>query len=385
MNRKKRLVLGLSALAVMVSAGFGFGFTERDGETAAKNDVQLASAAGLTEEKACASAETYGELKKALFEDALKVRSSDPDNLDTLARHSVVRMEKPVVKSRDEDLGATFCSGTFILELPPGAERYFDGQRRLVADVNYSARPAADGSGLVYQVDGAETIMAKLADFNMLGQGYAPPQQREVQFAEATAQPQAQALGMGGPEEPVPPQEARRAAAIDQAVAAAKAERTRATAREAETASEARKARAERAREQLQARAERSERAKKAERTQRAERKREPKRAQRTELARRTEARPARASARPSFNCRYAKTRSEKMVCSSGALAAHDRRMSAMFYSALSDADPRTRRELQRTRDRFLAYRDRCRSEDCVADTYQGRMREIADIMAATE
>jgi hypothetical protein len=241
--------------------------------------------------------------------------------------------------------------------------------------------------------------MAKLADFNMLGQGYVPPQERQVQFAEAAPQPEVESLGMGGPEEPVPAEEARRAAAIDQAVAAAKAERNRSKAREAEVASEARKARAERAKEQRlaqeqraerakkqrQARAEQTERAKKSERSQRAERKRESNRAQRTELARRTEARPARPNSRPSFNCRYAKTRSEKMVCSSGALAAHDRRMSAMFYSALSDADPRTRRELRRTRDRFLAYRDRCRSEDCVAETYEGRMREIEDIMTATE
>jgi hypothetical protein len=93
----------------------------------------------------------------------------------------------------------------------------------------------------------------------------------------------------------------------------------------------------------------------------------------------------ASASARPSFNCRYARTRGEKMVCGSGSLAARDRAMSSLFYSALADADPRTRRELRRTRDRFLSYRDRCASEACVADAYQGRMQEIRDLMEGAE
>jgi hypothetical protein len=36
---------------------------------------------------------------------------------------------------------------------------------------------------------------------------------------------------------------------------------------------------------------------------------------------------------------------------------------------------------LTRTRDSFLIYRDRCTSNDCIAETYRGRMREIRDIM----
>jgi uncharacterized protein len=70
------------------------------------------------------------------------------------------------------------------------------------------------------------------------------------------------------------------------------------------------------------------------------------------------------------------------MVCGSNRLAAKDRAMSSLFYSALADADRRTRSELRRTRDRFLAYRERCGSEACVAEAYDGRMDEIRDIMA---
>ncbi len=35
---------------------------------------------------------------------------------------------------------------------------------------------------------------------------------------------------------------------------------------------------------------------------------------------------------------------------------------------------------LRETRDRFLAYRERCRSEACIAEAYEGRIREIEDI-----
>ena len=73
------------------------------------------------------------------------------------------------------------------------------------------------------------------------------------------------------------------------------------------------------------------------------------------------------------------------MVCSSGRLAALDRTMSSQFYSAMADGDGRRRAQLRRSRDRFLAFRERCRSEACVAGAYQDRMREIRDIVAETE
>jgi len=87
------------------------------------------------------------------------------------------------------------------------------------------------------------------------------------------------------------------------------------------------------------------------------------------------------AQASPSFNCRNARTRGEVAVCGDAGLANLDRRMAAQFGSALSDADPEQRANLIRTRDAFLRYRDQCSTNACVAETYQGRMREIRDIM----
>lgn len=71
------------------------------------------------------------------------------------------------------------------------------------------------------------------------------------------------------------------------------------------------------------------------------------------------------------------------MVCSSGSLAALDRQMSSLFYSALAEGNARIRRELRRSRDRFLAYREGCPDEGCIAQAYRDRMDEIRDIAAS--
>jgi uncharacterized protein YecT (DUF1311 family) len=85
---------------------------------------------------------------------------------------------------------------------------------------------------------------------------------------------------------------------------------------------------------------------------------------------------------RPSFDCRNARTSSERAVCANSSLAALDRDMAAQYRRALANAASEDRRLLVQTRDRFLMYRDRCGSDQCIAATYRGRMREINDIVA---
>jgi uncharacterized protein YecT (DUF1311 family) len=90
---------------------------------------------------------------------------------------------------------------------------------------------------------------------------------------------------------------------------------------------------------------------------------------------------PPSAGTRPSFDCAKARTRGEIAVCSNAGLAALDRNMAAQYARAITDATPEQRALLRRTRDRFMAYRDRCPSRSCIGDAYVGRMREIRDIM----
>jgi uncharacterized protein len=59
-----------------------------------------------------------------------------------------------------------------------------------------------------------------------------------------------------------------------------------------------------------------------------------------------------------------------------------DRAMSSQFYSELGRGDSRVRAELRRSRDRFLAYRERCGDAACVEQAYRDRMDEIKDIAA---
>lgn len=88
------------------------------------------------------------------------------------------------------------------------------------------------------------------------------------------------------------------------------------------------------------------------------------------------------ATANPSFNCGAARTRGEIAICADPGLASLDRQMAAQFNAAMSRGDSVQRGLLQRTRGRFLSYRDRCATDQCISQTYQSRMREIGDIMA---
>lgn len=322
---KRKVLIALGALLIVLAAGFGLSLTNEKVPPGTPTKAEVAEARDEAVEEACASSGTYDRLKQVVFEEAVRIRNADPANLDQLATHSVVRMEQPVVKSRDEDLNVTVCTGRFVLELPPGAERGFEGERRLTADVEYAAQAAVDGSGLVYQMSGAEPIIYRLAAFDLQGQRYQPPgapAQPQLAEAEAPSVPgtRAEASAPAPQPEPAPP--------------------VRATPPGFDSA---------------------------------------PRPAPVTRPA--PQPQPT-ANARPSFNCGAARTRSERMVCSSSDLARRDRAMSSQYYSALSEADTGQRRALRRTRDRFLAYRDGCGSEACVADAYDGRMMEIRDIMA---
>ena len=115
-----------------------------------------------------------------------------------------------MVKSRDDALNVTVCSGRFVLELPPGAENAFDGERRLSADVEYAAQAALDGSGLVYQMDGAEPIIYRLATVGLTGQ----PMPKIVAAPQPSAPPGAPPqVAIVEPAAPIRPVAAGRAAA----------------------------------------------------------------------------------------------------------------------------------------------------------------------------
>jgi uncharacterized protein YecT (DUF1311 family) len=88
--------------------------------------------------------------------------------------------------------------------------------------------------------------------------------------------------------------------------------------------------------------------------------------------------RPApRVAARPSFNCRHARSQSERMVCVDPRLAAADRRLARAYSEAIQAGVPE--RVLRRQQDVWLGAREaasRYGPED-VARVYEARIAEL--------
>ncbi|HEX6661571.1 MAG TPA: hypothetical protein VF067_06865 [Sphingomicrobium sp.] len=307
-----RLAMGIGAIALALSS---CDWMERT-DPAPRTDASKERLEQVR--KACASRLTYARLKEYVFDQAARVGTSDPRGLDSLAAYSVVRMDDPVVKSRDDDLNIIVCTGRFVLDLPPGIRDAFNGQSAIAADVEYAAQAAADGSGLVYSMTGAEPIIYRIATLGLAARPMphiaaapmAPPREETADITPVEVVP----------ERPAP------TASVGQ-----KPDRT--IARSVQQRSPATKV-----------------------------------------------APVAKTAASPSFNCRRARTASEKMVCGNGALAAADRRMSAVFYGEMASADAETKSVLRRTRDSFLGRRERCSTQSCVAQVYEERIAEIRRI-----
>jgi hypothetical protein len=273
------------------------------------SDAQAAGAGATAAETRCASQATYDRIKLELFRRAAQVRTSDQAVFDRLSAFASVRMERPLLRSQDRELGTVRCTGRLSLDLPPGVA-VVGGRRTLSADVDYVLQPAADGSGDVVMLEGADPIIVPLATLARSGETAVAPEAPSVTAEGIPADPSAQ-----------PP------------VASAPAPAPSGTSAGPEADSAPRPS-------------------------------------------------ATRGEARPSFNCRYARTRGEVAVCNDPGLAALDRQMASQFYRALRMANARQRATLTATRDSFLRFRDRCPSDACIAETYRGRMREIRDIMS---
>lgn len=263
------------------------------------SDSAAAGAGASAPAKRCASQATYDRIKLELFRRAAQVRTSDQAVFDRLAPYASVRMERPLLRSQDGELGTVRCTGRLSLDLPPGVA-VVGGRRTLSADVDYVLQPAADGSGDVVMIEGADPIIVPLATLARTGETAPSPAPPTV------------AEGIPGQQRPPVPTTEAPIALPEPA----------------------------------------------------------PQPSATT------------GDARPSFNCRYARTRGEIAVCQDPGLAELDRRMASQFYRALAQADRRQRATLTATRDSFLRFRDQCPTNACIAETYRGRMREIRDIMS---
>ena len=317
----------LSLFAVIALAGCDRTEPKTPGAEDQSTARALADARQL--KRACGSAATYDRLKALTFDEAGRIQRGTPGLLDRIEANATIRMEDPVATSRNDKLDITVCEGQLVLDLPPGIEDVFDGERRLRAKVQYSAQAAADGSGLVYQMRGAEPIIYRLAALTLpdtaARSSVAEPDlsARPTTQVAATSLPATtpmRAAGEAPRAVPVPP--ARLPTAVPTVPQTPKSAPAGAS----------------------------------------------------------PPVRRAPATARPSFDCGSVTSRVLRLVCADPALAASDRRMSSAYYESLASGDGATRAALRTSRDRFLRSRNRCTNEACVAQSYDDRIDEIRAI-----
>lgn len=188
------LVAGLVVLVLIVA----YFASNRNPDQDKLKDAQIAQTQPQDAEKRCASKATYDLIKTELFRRAAQLRGSDQAAYDKLAAYASLRVENPVMESEDSKLGAVNCSGSLSIDLPPGVA-VVGGRRTLMADVDYTIQPAADGSGMVVLLRNADAIIAPLATL-------ARTEQPAPEPANADTNEAAPAEVNGGPPEQAGPQ-----------------------------------------------------------------------------------------------------------------------------------------------------------------------------------
>jgi len=121
----------------------------------------------------CSAPQTYARLKELLFDEAVRQRGGDPAGLDATVAAANVSVLEPVTATGDPH-GVVVCSGRVLVELPQ--------TKRLAANVEYAAQAASDGSGLVFDLEGAGDVVRELA---MMGGPPAAPAQGALPSPEA--------------------------------------------------------------------------------------------------------------------------------------------------------------------------------------------------------
>lgn len=148
-----------TALVALFLAGLSACGAADEAPVSADHQAQL----GAQEERlhsVCSAPATYARLKELLFDEAARQRGDDGTALDERVAAASVALMEPVTATGDPR-GVVVCSGRLLVELPAGQDA-----KRMAGDVEYAAQAASDGSGLVFDLEGASEVVRELA---MLG------------------------------------------------------------------------------------------------------------------------------------------------------------------------------------------------------------------------
>jgi len=300
-ERKRTIRWLIAALVAAIAAGVLLASSVWDNKWKTDGNVvgnELVQNKTFDPQSWCAAQATYDAIRRELFRRAAQVRGGDDQAYTRLSDFALLRMNGPVVRGTDDQLRSVTCSGTAVLDLPPGVA-VAGGRSSLSGDVDYMIQPAADGSGNVVRVGNADSIVIPLATLTRTG-------------APESA--------------PLVPPDLQNNQAVEQ----------------------------------------------------------QPEQQQQTGSQQQGNQAQQPVTASPSFDCDNVSSQGEVAVCSDPGLAALDRQMVASFDRAMAEGDAKQQRLLERTRNRFISYRNRCATNQCVEETYRSRIREIGDIMTGS-
>ena len=172
-NVGKKLFFTIVVLALTISGCQEKLDTSNSGDnsvnSAAENIANIAfSSMPTTGNAVCASQATYDTIKSIIFDEAAKQSTTDPVPLNDLRRSVSVKMEFPLVKSIDDRLERTDCSGRLIFVIPITETSAFGGDSELKADISYSVQPSADGSGNVITTSGFGFLLQRIVAANYM-------------------------------------------------------------------------------------------------------------------------------------------------------------------------------------------------------------------------
>ena len=207
MRRLNPRVLAAAAIGLLVLIAAVLMLTRQGSRDQDKLSEEQAAGKSTGPEKRCASQRTYDRIKSEIFRQAAQVRKSDSGAFDKLASYASVRVESPLLRAHDAELGTVRCTGRLSIDLPPGVA-VVGGRRSLSADVDYVLQPAADGSGDVVMLEGADPIIVPLATLARTGETAPTPPEP----APPADQPPASAPA--GPMPSAPPPAAREPAPV---------------------------------------------------------------------------------------------------------------------------------------------------------------------------
>jgi hypothetical protein len=207
MTRNRAIIVGLAVLGLVLVAIFAARLVRGGPEEDRLSDEQATASAERPSdpESRCGEQRTYDRIKQELFRQAAETRASDRSAYDRLAAYAVLRVEAPVLKRNDEATGTLVCSARVSLDLPPGVA-VVGGRTTLTSDLDYAIQAAADGTGAVVTLSGAEGITVPLATLARTGTNPALAEEQEPENAGQPGLVPIPAIPpTGAPEEPTPP------------------------------------------------------------------------------------------------------------------------------------------------------------------------------------